>query len=266
MKRVILKNKPLVEAIFELRWKLKEIAPLRHVDPQYKILIGRIYDRVNKEYPYHEQLPIAFMPDEMAHHMVQHRFRKDKNDWPLIQLGPGIITLNDTDSYVWEDFEKRIIKIIDTLFQTYPNSEKELDIDSILLRYIDAVEFEYNNDDIFKFLSNQMKIGINFNEKLFEDTRVNYLPRDFNFKYSFNSNKPKGIIHLSFARGKKTVQMLLFGKQILQQHLKIFPRGKLKLCRGWMRHMIYQMIGFLKLLREIYMRGLNNEYTKCSFN
>jgi len=203
MKRVVLKNKPLVEAIFELRWKLKEIAPLRHVDPQYKILIGRIYDRISKEYPYHEQLPSAFMPDEMAHYMVQHRFRKDKDDWPLIQLGPGIITLNDTDSYVWEDFEKRIIKIIDTLFQTYPNSEKELDINSILLRYIDAVEFEYNKDDIFKFLNNQMKIVIDFNEKLFKDTKVNYLPHDFNFKYSFNSDNPKGIIHLSFARGKK---------------------------------------------------------------
>ena len=65
MIRKVLKNKPLAEAIFELRWELQEPAQGMKVDPHYKILIGVMYDKVEDE-------------------------------WPLIKIGPGIITLNDT--------------------------------------------------------------------------------------------------------------------------------------------------------------------------
>jgi hypothetical protein len=115
MTRKILKNKPLVEAIFELRWELQEHEPGMKIDPHYKILIGRIYDRINRvsaEYPFHEPLATATIPDEMVGYVVQHRFRKGENEWPLIQIGPGVITLNDTKGYVWEDFEERISNVL----------------------------------------------------------------------------------------------------------------------------------------------------------
>ena len=108
IRRKVLKNKPLVEAIFELRWELEEQVSGAKTDPHYKILIGRMYDRVKDDYPYHEELPTATIPDEIAGYIIQHRFRKDKDMWPLIQVGPGIVTLNDTEGYVWDDFEERI--------------------------------------------------------------------------------------------------------------------------------------------------------------
>ena len=37
MERKILKNKPLVEAIFELRWELQEPAPGMKIDPHYNL-------------------------------------------------------------------------------------------------------------------------------------------------------------------------------------------------------------------------------------
>ena len=98
-KIINLKNKPLIEAIFEIRWKLQE-GPEKgmRIDPHYKLLIGRIYEKIKDKYTFHEQLPTASMPDEIAGYIIQHRFRKKENEWPLIQLGPGIITLNDTKS------------------------------------------------------------------------------------------------------------------------------------------------------------------------
>jgi uncharacterized protein (TIGR04255 family) len=79
------------------------------LNPQhnYKILLGLIYDRVTKEYPHHEELPAASVPDELAGHIVQHRFRKSENNWPLIQIGPGLVTLNDTNNYTWKGFQKK---------------------------------------------------------------------------------------------------------------------------------------------------------------
>ena len=203
MVRKILKNKPLVEAIFELRWELQEPASGIRIDQHYKILVGRIYDRVNKEYTFHEQLPTATMPDEIAGYVVQHRFRKSKDEWPLIQIGPGIITLNDTTGYVWEDFEKRISHVLDTLFEAYPVAESNLKANRLLLRYIDALNFDYGRDEIFTFLKEKMKTNIEIHEKLFENTEVNRLPLGFDLRFSFPSTKPKGATYLRFVRGKK---------------------------------------------------------------
>jgi len=203
MGRKILKNKPLVEAIFELRWKLQEPAPGMKIDPHYKILIGRIYDRVKDEYPFHEQLPTATMPDEIAGYAVQHRFRKGKDKWPLIQIGPGIITLNDTEGYVWEDFEKRICNLLDVLYEAYPDSESNLKINGLLLRYIDAVDFDYEKENLFKFLEEKLKVSVQIHEELFKETGVNNSPLNIDLRFTFPSIKPKGAIHLRFVRGKR---------------------------------------------------------------
>ena len=200
--RKILKNKPLVEAIFELRWNLQEPTPGMKMDPHYKLLIGRLYDKVSKEYPFHEQLPAAAMPDEIASYIVQHRFRKDKDKWPLIQIGPGIITVNDTEGYVWEDFEKRIIQAVNILFDVYPESENNLKVNRLLLRYIDAIAFDFEKDNIFTFLKKQVKTELKLYQNLFEDTRVEKLPLGLDLRFSFASTEPKGAIHLRFARGR----------------------------------------------------------------
>ena len=203
MMRKVLKNKPLVEAIFELRWNLQEPAPGMKIDPHYKLLIGRLYDKLSDEYPFHEQLPAASMPDEIAGYIVQHRFRKDKDKWPLVQLGPGIITINDTEGYVWEDFEERITQAISILFKVYPESKTNLIVNKLLLRYIDAIAFDFEKDDIFTFLKEQAKTKINLYQKLFEDTRVEKLPLGLDLRFSFASTAPKGAIHLRFARRKR---------------------------------------------------------------
>lgn len=202
MQRKVLKNKPLIEAIFEVKWQLIEQGEGLRIDPHYKILIGSLYSKFKEEYPYHEMLPTASIPDNMADYVIQHRFRKGKNEWPLIQVGPGILAVNDTEGYIWEDFEKRVMNAVKILFEVYPEREK-LEINSLLLRYIDAVEFNFESDNIFDFLSQRMKTGITVYPKLFKDTKVEPLPSSFDWRLSFPSKKPEGTIHLRFTRGKK---------------------------------------------------------------
>src|SRR3989338_2714408 len=98
-----LSNKPLVEAILEIRWALQGF-PNIQTDPHYKILLGRLFDRISSVYQKHQPLPAASIPDEMAGYIVQHQLRIRENDWPLVQVGPGIITLNETAAYTWDDF------------------------------------------------------------------------------------------------------------------------------------------------------------------
>jgi uncharacterized protein (TIGR04255 family) len=198
---ITLKNKPLIEAIFELRWELQERSSGIKTDPHYRILIGSMYDRVRKDYSIHEQLPTADMPDEIAGYVIQHRFRKGVNEWPLIQMGPGIITLNETDGYVWDDFKKRIIEVIKILFEIHPIKENPK-INGLLLRYIDAVDFSYDKN-IFDFLKDSMGIGVSMRPDLFEDKRVKDLPLDFDIRLTYPLLDPAGSIQLRFVRGKR---------------------------------------------------------------
>ena len=138
-----LTHPPLVEAILEVRWRLQEQAPGIAVDPKYKLLVGRLYDRLNGDYPFHEPLPSASMPDEMLGYVAQHRFRTAAGAWPLVQVGPGLITLNDTQDYTWKAFEVRSRQLVDTLYRAYPDASTALQVSSLQLRYIDAIPFDF---------------------------------------------------------------------------------------------------------------------------
>ncbi|HOJ93506.1 MAG TPA: TIGR04255 family protein [Dictyoglomaceae bacterium] len=226
MERKILKNKPLMEAIFEMQWKLQGPDSEMGIDPYYKILIGRIYDRVKDEYPFYEPLQTVDIPDEIARYIVQYRFRKGENKWPLIQIGPGVITLNDTEEYVWEDFEERIHRIVNVLFEVYPDAENNLRINHLLLRYIDAIEFNYEEDNIFSFLKKNLKVNIELYEELFEGTEIENLPSNFDLRFSFPAIKPKGTAHLRFVRGKKKSADALIWETMVQSVDEDVPKDK----------------------------------------
>lgn len=201
-KRKDLKNKPLAEAILEIRWKLQGMPQGPQVDPHYKLLLGRLFDRMLKDYPEHEQLPTANIPDELVGHVVQHRFRAAANSWPLVQVGPGIFTVNSTADYTWLDFRPRVLSAIERLYNAHPKVG-ELKITNIILRYIDAVDYDYAFGNAFEFLRDKLKLNISLPDTLFENTRVENRPHSFTWQSSFKCEKPRGLINIRFATGQK---------------------------------------------------------------
>ncbi len=196
-----LKNKPLVEAILEVRWQLQNRSGF-YIDPNYRLLLARMFDKISEEYPEHEQLPAANFPDEAAAYAIQHRFRVAKNSWPLIQIGPGIFTVNSTTDYKWQDFRSRILSAIKNFYSAYPKTA-ELKINNIVLRYINAVDFDYDKEDVLPFLRDNFKLNISLPANLFDKTNVKGAPNNFIAQFSFDSKKPSGIITLRFATGKR---------------------------------------------------------------
>ena len=210
-----LENKPLVEAIFELRWELQAKGPNANVDPHYKILLGRFYDNVIKDYPFHEELPSTRVPDELVGHVAQHRFRVSENRWPLLQIGPGLITLNDTASYTWKDFEKRAHKLLSALYKAYPK-RADLNHTAATLRHIDGLEFDYDSGDILSFLRDKMKIGIDILPTLFRGTGVSQPSSGLDLTLSFKATKPKGVVLLRFMRGLMQMKDALLWETVIQ--------------------------------------------------
>ena len=191
-----LPNKPLVEAILELRWF---ISP-EQGDSHYTLFPGRLYDRVQSRYPFHEPLPASMVPQPVALNIVQHRFRSKENAWPLIQIGPGIITLNDTEGYTWKDFGQRASELVQDVYEAYPMPE-ELRVISLALRYIDAIQFDYAKSDVLDFLGDKLKTRIVLSQDLFDGVPVDRAPTGFDLHITFAASKPKGSIAVRFGTG-----------------------------------------------------------------
>jgi uncharacterized protein (TIGR04255 family) len=196
-----LPNKPLVEALVEIRWELDSPVSNVHLDPHYKILVGRLYDRVKDEYPIYEQLPTATLPDEFAGYLVQHRFRSAPNDWPLVQVGPGILSVNDTAKYVWEDFRFRAVSAVNWLFEAHPDPAS-LKINSLLLRYIDARPFDYAHEDVLAFLQEKMRVTVSLPASLFENSSIDPIAQQFTAQTMFACSEPPGTVTIGFATGQ----------------------------------------------------------------
>jgi uncharacterized protein (TIGR04255 family) len=197
-----LKNKPLVEAILEVRWRLRGVPPAPQTDPHYKLLLGRLFDRMLKDYPEHEELATANIPDEFVGYVPQHRFRAAMNSWPLVQVGPGVFTVNSTADYKWEDFQPRVLSAIKKFYDAHPKIG-DLKITNLILRYIDAVDFDWRTDNVLEFLRDKLKLRISLPDSLFEDTSVQRRPTAFTWQCSFKCEKPKGIINIRVATGQK---------------------------------------------------------------
>lgn len=216
MSRKVLKNKPLVEAILELRWVLPAQAiPGMEGDPHYRLLLGRFSERVERDYPFHEPLPTAQIPDAMAAHVVQHRFRTSEGKWPLVQIGPGVMTVNETDGYTWDDFKNRCTEAVRNLYDAHPAKQK-FEVEDLTLRYIDAIEVDFTKESVFQFLQEKMKTKISLPEALFNGGRVNGNPTAFNWQASFPHDDPGGLMTLRLATGQRSSKPALIWETLVQ--------------------------------------------------
>lgn len=198
-----LRNAPLVEAILDLRWALKQgTSDGTRLDPNYPLLVGRFYELIRNDFPFHEELPAAQVPDQMVAYMAQHRFRKGPEAWPLIQLGPGLMTLNETDAYKWRSFRDKSIQAFQRLFDAHPE-KSQIDVTRLVLRYINAIEFDYETEDIFQFLKENLKATVSLPEVLFKDSGVRKKPTEFNWQASFPCEQRHDFVTMRFGIGRR---------------------------------------------------------------
>jgi uncharacterized protein (TIGR04255 family) len=193
-----LPRKPLVEAILEIKWGEQD-----QPDPAYPIIVGRLYEKLQGVYPAIEDLPVAQVPPNMAIHVVRHRFRATEAGWPLVQVGPGVVTLNATESYTWEDFRRRAEELVPHVGQSHP-APASLNVTSLVLRYIDAIELGPEQRDIRRFLKEKLHIDVAVPDVLFDGQSVEDYLTDAIVQLSFPATVPKGRVQVEVATGQKS--------------------------------------------------------------
>ena len=206
--------KPLVEAIFELRWEIQATADGLYRDPGWGLLPGLYFGKVQKDYPYNQKLPAADLPEELTGYSVRHRFRRAKDDWPLIQIGPGILTLNETTKYtVWEEFRPRVMNAVEALIDVY---QGELKPSQIELRYINAVPYDENHWTPTEFLKERLHTTASISTDLTETNDSDLTnPSAFSLNFTVPLVEPSGKGLIAFATAKKD------GEACLVWHLKV---------------------------------------------
>jgi uncharacterized protein (TIGR04255 family) len=216
-----LKHAPLIEAIVEIRWKAR-----LEGDPNYELVLGKLSESFKDKYPVYNPSPNADVPKQLAAqmHMVQHQFRASPNGWPLVQVGPSIFTLNETEAYDWEgDFRQRAVSAVETFFRVYPKSDA-LNIESILLRYIDAIDFDWEKECLLGFLDRRLKTKIVLPPSLFDNSTVRPLPAALDFMCSFGCTEPQGVVHLRFASGESRGKKCLIMETMVQSTEAAVPQ------------------------------------------
>jgi uncharacterized protein (TIGR04255 family) len=230
----------IVEAIFEMRWKFAESAENEAMQ-NYYLMIGRMYDALD-DYKFYEPLQSASVPNQIAQYLIQHRFRIAAGKWPLVQMGPRIITVNSTQDYDWKDFEARISRTYDALVNIYPTDPYDLRATSLTLRYVNAINVDYDKYKTLSFLKKEMKTTVNFDSKLFESTDVANKPQTLDCKFSFASSNPRGEMNFRFYRGKAgTVDAIIWETLVESKlddipeplNLKVWLKSAHRLAKKW---------------------------------
>ena len=205
-----LANKPLVEALFELRWKLDE-NPTRGTTA-FRLLFGRYYERIRASYPEAEDLPSSAVPEIMTPYVVRHRFRASKEKWPVTQLGPGIMTVNETENYKWESFRQQIEATSRAVFEGYPAEFSTFEPAQAELRYINMIPYDFEDGGITEFIEKNLHTTIRMDERLFNGPPKTGNERGLEFSLSYRLTKPKPPARFRLPPGKVQIRGVFCGR------------------------------------------------------
>ncbi len=136
---------PLQEAIFEIRWEL-DIDPSNNqqLDLGFSLAQGKLQEIVKEEFPVYKRKVPHEWPDQMLQYQPVNQYWSKADAWPVLQLGPGIFTVNDTEAnYDWpKTYSPLITRALDWVFKAY---DGKLRISTASLRYIDTVMLKTYN-------------------------------------------------------------------------------------------------------------------------
>lgn len=163
---------PLVEVIAEFRWELQEIsfAPGTALDPHFDAFAESVESALNDMgYTHSESLKPTNVPIELFPNKPVRRFRNGPNQWPVIQYGPGMMSVNLVPPYDgWDSFRPLIREALDLWLNSYPLSDQ---LSRFRLRYIDAFTSKFGYENYPDFVQNDLNLEVGLPETIEENSQ-----------------------------------------------------------------------------------------------
>ncbi len=223
----VLPSKPLVEAVLELKWQLRpNPGGPGPVDPGYPYAVGRLFEQLHATYPFREELPQAQIPDAITPYLVKHRFRTSEGGWPLVQIGPGIATLNFTETYTWELFRDAALALLPRLRTAY-EGVYALTPASLLLRYINAVSCDFVHEDVIRFLDEKLHVSLRLPGAILDSPHREGTARGLDVRLALPVSRPVGVASVKFSTGRRgDVPSLIWEHNVLSKDEKAPDLGE----------------------------------------
>ncbi|HSX11710.1 MAG TPA: TIGR04255 family protein [Chlamydiales bacterium] len=189
----LLLHPPVIEVIFELRWEIETDSQTgRMRDPSYPMMYGRIYERLKKDFPHIEDLPSVQAHPEATPFIPRHRMRKEKNGYPLVQVGPGIITVNDAKGYSWKSFRALALRLIEAVSELFPEGGMPLNFTRSELRYVNGIRFDIARENPLAFLAEKLHMKVELDPELFAQNAIHERPNALGVNLAYALEKPMG--------------------------------------------------------------------------
>lgn len=199
---------PLLEVIFEINWDITNTNDII----KFQYLHGDLYSILKNDYPKRENLVPAEIPIDIMKNKAMFRFRKETG-YPLVQVGPGVLTLNTTDDlYFWNDYREEITKVTNSLSEVFPEINQTNLI--LTLTYLDFFEIDTETENVIDYINNNL--NLNVNQTFIENENTKEINLTFSYKISENTlilnlknatvnNNKKGLILQTKLIGNKQI-------------------------------------------------------------
>jgi uncharacterized protein (TIGR04255 family) len=244
---IVLKINPLIEAWLTIQWELNQLQddPLVASDPGFNFpFVLEFYGAVKEKYGNLKELDIKKIPIEITPYQPRYQFQtKGENIWPMLQLGPGIATVNFTEPYSWTYFQEEAVFLRKKLVATY--QERNLKTRLISLKYRNAVPCQYTSDHLLDFLGKYLNTSLALPPYIPGLVVTKEKASDLNLHLGFNLNKPKGKGILKIATGTKKVldastqtmkdeEHIIFELEVISIGLNAPPLQSLAKFKTWL--------------------------------
>jgi uncharacterized protein (TIGR04255 family) len=196
---------PIVEVWLTIHWELEAgDHPALKKDPNFDLALGRFADSVKERFGIPKENPASQIPSDMIPYQVRYQFRPSEDGFPLLQLGPGVASVNFTQEYTWKNFRETALYLRTRLVDVY--GEDTLKTESISLQYRNAIPFEYSSGDLARFLGSDLNTNIRAPEFIPGNAATTGNILGMNLLLSYELQEPKGIGVLKIATGIKKVE------------------------------------------------------------
>ncbi len=203
---ITLEKQPLIEAWLELRWQLDPGSQEGlFIDRGFPLALGTFYQNVKQRYGHKEPLPASTAPLEFLPHVVRYRFRSKPEHWPLLQIGPGVASVNFTEPYSWVSFKNEALYLRSKLIESYETTLVPL---AISLQYKNAVKCNYSSGNLLEFLKENLNTTVILPQYIPGTVGRVDGPTNTDMKFMFDLKSPKGrgIIQLATGIRKTEIQ------------------------------------------------------------
>jgi len=192
----------LVEVWLTLKWKIDSSTGKPPRDEGYPLALGKFDVIARKEYPNRVPLDSNRVPLEITPHTPRLQYVKKRDDekHKLLQIGPGIATINYLTDYTWNSFSKDSIYLRDTVISAY---EDNITFQYVSLQYRNAIPFDYGKNNLLVFIKANFGIDISIPKNFTGNKAFPTYPTNANYKFSFDLKSLAGKGNYILATGLK---------------------------------------------------------------